>query len=89
MDYRFPSSSPRQANPRCLIVVRRDEPELCEHLRQLAEDVEVKVFLDRRRDSVLAAEGIECDRRRPTSIERDVNSRQYIIVPPPRGVLGG
>lgn len=89
MDYRFPISSPRQANPRCLIVVRRDEPELCEHLRQLAEDVEVKVFLDRRRDSVLVAEGIECDRRRPTGIERDLNSRQYIIVSPPRGGLGG
>jgi hypothetical protein len=70
-------------------VVRRDEPELGENLRRLTEDVRVKVFLDRRRNALPHMPQLEWDRRRTSGAEYDLTSRQYIIVSPSRGFLGG
>ena len=82
-------TSPRRDGTRCLIVVRRDEPELCEHLRRLTEDVRVKVFLDRRRTPLPRAQTLEWDRRQTGGAEYDLASRHYIIVPPSRGFPAG
>jgi hypothetical protein len=79
---------PQPVHPRCLIVVRRDEPELCEYLRALAGKEDVEILLDRRRDrTVLGADRREIDRRQPLSMEKDLRYRQYIIVSPQRRVV--
>lgn len=86
---REPERKPRPGQPRCLIVVRRDEPELCEHLRTLAGEEDVEILLDRRRDrAVLGADRHEADRRQPLSMEKDLRYRQYIIASPQRRVVG-
>jgi hypothetical protein len=72
-----------------LIVVRRDDPELCEYLHTLAGGVDVQILLDRRRNhEVLGAERYEADRRQPLSTEKDLRLRQYIIVSPRRSLFG-
>jgi hypothetical protein len=72
-----------------LIVVRRDDPELCEYLRKLAGGADVQILLDRRRNhTVLRAESYEADRRQPLSMEKDLRHRQYIIVSPQRRLFG-
>ena len=81
---------------RTLIIVARDEPELCQSLKeQFAADEAVEVILDRRLDERRQAiqqwepdrrRGV--DRRRPWRIETDVRSRRYVIIgPQPRTLL--
>ena len=67
---------------RFLIVVARDQPEVLQALtRRFAGNEEVRVFQDRRQ-GVWRPGGLkdEIERRRPPSIETDVNYRQYVIV---------
>jgi hypothetical protein len=72
-----------------LIIVRRDDPELCDYLRKLACEEDVTVLLDRRLDgAAFGAERYEADRRQPLSMEKDLRHRQYIIVSPQRRLCG-
>ena len=67
---------------RFLIVVARDQPEVLQALtRRFAGNEEVQVLLDRRQLAWGPGNRInEIERRRPPSIETDVNYRQYVIV---------
>ena len=66
---------------RFLIVVARDQPEVCQALtRHFKGNEEVQVLPDRRRGEWLSRDRTnEIDRRRPPSIETDVRYRQYVI----------
>ena len=86
---RGPVPEPTAGNLRCLIVVRREEPELCEYLRKFTAEEDVQILVDRRRaGTVVGSERLEADRRQPLSKEKDLRSRQYIIVSPQRRVVG-
>ena len=77
----LPESQPIM-RARFLIVVARDQPEVLQALtRRFAGNEEVQVFLDRRQATWRSGERTdEIERRRPPSIETDVNYRQYVIV---------
>ena len=77
-----------------LIIVARDQPELCRALRrQLAADPKVLVFPDRRRwerrrlARALAFDQRGPDRRRPPSLEHDVSQRSFVIIRQQEGVV--
>ncbi len=80
---------------RTLIIVARDEPELCQSLKeQFAADRDVQVILDRRlaarRQAIQqwAQDRRGPDRRGPWRIETDVRTRRYVIIgPQPRPFL--
>lgn len=66
---------------RYLIIVSRDRPELCQHLRDIVGEEGIEIVIDRRRpatDSTLTVFGD--DRRRPPGPENDISGRQYLIV---------
>ncbi len=69
------------ATARYLIIVRRDDPELYRHLREMVGSGAIQVILDRRRYRAEPTEP-ERERRRPVSVERDVARREYVIVRP-------
>ena len=72
----------RGGKARFLIVVARDQPEVLQALtRRFVGNEEVQVFLDRRQVAWRPGNRTnEIERRRPPSIETDVNYRQYVIV---------
>ena len=71
---------------RCLFIVARDQPGLWDHLRRdFAEDEEVQVILDRRRDPERRRAG----RRRPPSIDTDLRYRSFVILHEQQGALSG
>jgi len=79
-----------------LFIVARDQPDLWHHLRRdFAEDEEVQVILDRRRDerrrSVRAhdPERRQAGRRRPPSIDTDLRYRSFLILHEQQGALSG
>jgi hypothetical protein len=81
---------------RCLFIVARDQPDLWHRLRRdFAEDEEVRIILDRRRDerrgSVRAydPERRQANRRRPRSIGNDLRYRSFVILHEQQGALSG
>ena len=77
-----PAAQPSLAGGRILLIVAREEPELCAYMTRLvAEDENVQVLLDRRRHaSIFETEGCEADRRRPQKMETDLRYRPFMIV---------
>ena len=88
---------PSMGSPvRCLFIVARDQPDLWHHLRQdFAEDEEVQVILDRRRDE--RRQGVQAHdperrragRRRPPSVDTDLRYRSFVILHEQQGALSG
>jgi hypothetical protein len=65
---------------RYLIIVSRERPELCHHLRQVAGEEGIEIVIDRRRPETYSTSSVFDDRRRPPGPENDITGRQYLIV---------
>jgi hypothetical protein len=89
LDGRQSKAQAAPAKVSCLIIVRRDQPDLCDYLRERTEEKEVRVLLDRRRVPSCETEPFEGERRRPLSKENDLRYRQYLIVRPHPEALQG
>ena len=74
---------------RLLFIVARDQPDLWHHLRQdFARDEEVEVLLDRRRGErrqrvqAYEPERRRADRRRQSSVDKELRYRSFVIIHP-------
>jgi hypothetical protein len=65
---------------RYLIIVSRERPELCQHLRQVVGDQGIDIVIDRRAGNTSTLDSSGPDRRRPPGPENDITGRQYLIV---------
>lgn len=76
-----PAAQPRSPKSRLLIIVAREEHDLCAYMTRLvAEDENVQVLLDRRRPvSIHMPEPREADRRCPQKMENDLRYRPFVI----------
>ncbi len=81
---------------RCLFIVARDQAGLWDHLRRdFAEDEEVQIILDRRRDErrrgvrAYDPERRRANRRRPRSIGNDLRYRSFVVLNEQQGALSG
>jgi len=79
---------------RYLLIVARNQPDLCHYLKNnFAGDEKVEVILDRRRgDRRQRIQPHELERRRgerrhQPGTEKDLNYRSFVIVRQPHGVL--
>ena len=79
---------------RYLLIVARNQPDLCHYLKNnFAGDEKVEVILDRRRgDRRQGIQPHEVERRRgerrhQPGTEKDLNYRSFVIVRQPHGVL--
>ena len=83
------AEKPEMHRRRYLIVVSRDQPDLCRHLRQMFAGIDgVDVVLDRRhgrRWQWTQSRGYEErgeDRRRPCNLDAGIAHRSFVIVNP-------
>jgi hypothetical protein len=81
---------------RCLFIVAREQPDLWHRLRRdFAEDEEIQIILDRRRDErrrgvrAYDPERRRANRRRPRSIGNDLRYRSFVILHEQQGALSG
>jgi hypothetical protein len=73
------SMMPKQS--RYLIIVRRDRPDLRDHLRQVVGEEDIEILLDRRGgQATFVGDASWDDRRRPVGFDNDVLARQYLII---------
>jgi hypothetical protein len=66
---------------RYLIIVSRERPELCHHLREVVGEADIEILIDRREPGTTAmASAWSEDRRRQPGPDNDIIGRHYLIV---------